>query len=292
MIILKNLIIEISWNSLVTSLNSIILIINIVMYIWFKKWNKIFMNWSLINLIIIILIWYLDIFEESERGNHTNLVKKNLLIGFILFIISEILLFSTLFGIYFYDILNPSIFLSSSWNHFVNNSLLTYKYNGIPLLNVIILFMSGITITIALSLKTSLSSYLSRDPTPIKNSVISKTLKVIKRNTNYFYLSINLKLILLYITCILALIFVFIQFKEYSNSKFTISDSIYSNIFYSLTSLHGILMIIGLVIIIIACFRLYLYIFVYLNILCGSINLLFLDICFIFIFFFLYCYSS
>ncbi len=254
MIILKNLIIEISSNSIITSINSIILIVNIVMYIWYLRNNLINMKWSIINLIMIVVIWNIDILEESSRGNLTELVKSNLLIGFVLFIISEILLFSTLFGIYIYDILNVSIFLSSSWSSIC---LLTYKYNGIPLLNVIILFMSGITITVSL-------------------------------NTSNW----NNKLINLYITIILGILFVLIQYQEYYNSKFTISDSIYSNIFYSLTSLLGILMIIGIFIIIICLIRLLQYIFINLNILCASINLLFLDICFILIYILIYCYGS
>ncbi len=253
MIILKNLIIEISNNSIITSINSILLVINMVMLIWFKKIKLI---WSLINLITIVIIWLIDILEESCRGNLTNLTKRNLLTGFILFIISEILLFSTLFGIYFYDLLNPSIHISSSWN---NLCLLTYNYNGIPLLNVLILFMSGITITISL-------------------------------NILYIYLLWKIENIL--ITILLGILFVFIQYKEYNNSKFTISDSIYSNIFYSLTSLLGLLMIIGIIIILFSLNRIYLYLLITLNLLCGSINLLFLDFCFIFIYIFIYCYGS
>ena len=50
-----------------------------------------------------------DILIESIYGNLSNLLSKNILLGFILFIISEIIIFSSIFFSYLYRTLFSDI---------------------------------------------------------------------------------------------------------------------------------------------------------------------------------------
>jgi len=86
-------------------------------------------------------------------------------------------------------------------------------YKGIPLLNSIILLSSGIFLTIA------------------HHSYISK-----KKKKFFIFMSI---------TILHAFFFLKIQYLEYSQLNFTISDSVYGSTFYILTGFHGFHVILG-----------------------------------------------
>lgn len=59
----------------------------------------------------------------------------------------------------------------------------------------------------------------------------------------------------IFITIVLAVIFTVLQFYEYSESAFTIADSVFSTTFYSSTGLHGFHVIIGTIYIAVSFFR-------------------------------------
>jgi cytochrome c oxidase subunit 3 len=83
-------------------------------------------------------------------------------------------------------------------------------------LNVLILFFSGALVT------ASLDSY--------------KRVAILKNLT---------------ICIVLGVIFIMIQYIEFSTAKFTITDSLYGTVFFSLTGLLGILMIFGVAILVV-----------------------------------------
>ena len=56
-------------------------------------------------------------------------------------------------------------------------------------------------------------------------------------------------------TIVLALIFTALQYIEYSEAAFSISDSIFGTVFYASTGLHGIHVIIGTIFITVGFFR-------------------------------------
>lgn len=170
-------------------LNIIILLILRMNIENYNKWH-ILIN-SILLLIVSIYSWINEILEESYF--HNIILKYNLYLGFILFVISEIMLFLSLFISYFY---NNEIYIGIT-------SINAYN---IPLLNTAILYFSGITITI--SLLTKRKDYL------------------------------------LY-TIILGIIFTILQVYEYYECNFSITDSFYGSIFYILTGLHGIHVIMG-----------------------------------------------
>lgn len=63
----------------------------------------------LIVLLAIIFVWFRDIVREGKQGLHTKIVQKGLVLGYILFLITEIMLFFSFFWSYFHSSLSPSI---------------------------------------------------------------------------------------------------------------------------------------------------------------------------------------
>src|ERR1700692_4139426 len=127
--------------SLFTILISSILIIN--------KYNiEHISTINIIGLIILganIYLWWKDVIKEGlYKGEHNNKVENNLNVGFILFVISELLIFASFFFSYFYNSLIPDIIISSFWPP---KGILPINSYSIPLLNTALLFFSGFTIT-------------------------------------------------------------------------------------------------------------------------------------------------
>ena len=166
---------------------------------------------GLILILTTMILWWKDtIIESTYQGHHTKTVKYGLTLGVILFIISEIMLFFSIFWAFFHSILSPSIELGSIWPPIGIEPLNPFE---VPLLNTIILLTSGCTITV------SHSKIISGD-----------------RKSTILYLIL---------TILLAWLFLNLQYLEYINSSFTITDSIYGSSFYFSTSFHGFHVIIG-----------------------------------------------
>lgn len=58
-----------------------------------------------------------------------------------------------------------------------------------------------------------------------------------------------------FITIILALVFTFLQYVEYTESGFTFADSVYGSVFYATTGLHGAHVLVGTIFILVQYFR-------------------------------------
>jgi len=57
-------------------------------------------------LVVIILIafqWWRDVIREAKGGFHTTLVQRGILLGFLLFLLSEIMLFVSFFWAFFHS---------------------------------------------------------------------------------------------------------------------------------------------------------------------------------------------
>lgn len=75
-------------------------------------------NPLLVQLVVIALIafqWWRDVIREAKGGYHTTLVQRGLLIGFLLFLLSEIMLFVSFFWSFFHSSLSPAVELGASW---------------------------------------------------------------------------------------------------------------------------------------------------------------------------------
>lgn len=188
-----------------TATNVFILVLTAIMYFHGYNQGGFFLIISLINLIFIVSLWLRDVIREGTfEGMHTKIVQKNLKFGFALFILSEIMFFFGFFWSFFHNALSPAVEIGCIWPPIGLNVINPYVF---PLLNTIILLISGIFITVCHSaIKSGNSSVLFE----------------------YFIY-----------TLLFSLLFMIIQLYEYYTAAFAISDSIYGSVFYLLTGFHG-----------------------------------------------------
>nr|UPL65938.1 cytochrome c oxidase subunit III [Dicyphus sp.] len=181
------------------------------MVLWFHK-NEMTM-FMLGNMILILTMfqWWRDIIRESTfQGKHTKKVVYGLKLGMILFIISEVLFFTSFFWAFFHSSLSPTVEIGMIWPP---KGIYTFNPMQIPLLNTMILLCSGITITWA-------------HHSIMENNFDQTTQALI-------------------LTVMLGIYFSILQGYEYYEAMFTISDSIYGSCFFMSTGFHGIHVIIG-----------------------------------------------
>lgn len=166
--------------------------------------------------------WWQDVIMEGTfEGNHTKKVKKGLIIGMLLFIVSEVMFFFAFFFAFFYVSLNPSHAIGGVWPPFALDTIDAFS---VPFLNTVILLTSGATITVA------------------HEALIGG----FKNNAAQGFIA----------TLILAVIFTGLQYLEYVESSFTISDSVYGSTFFLATGFHGFHVIIGTLFIAVCFWRL------------------------------------
>lgn len=272
-----------------------------------NKYIKILLILSLISLFLCLFNWFYEIhIEGTLEGYHTERVQKGLIIGFILFIISEICIFGTLFFAFFYNSLIPSIEISSIYPPIGIESI---NPKTLPLLNTIILFISGITSTCSLNLLIS-NNFKNKiiKLENLKNVRKEKLLELYdSRYNNFnipksksfysFFNQINNKNSIFYllITIILGVLFTYFQYLEYSYSSFSLSDSIFGSNFFILTGFHGVHVIFGIIFLFIALIRLILNHYNtenHLNLIFANIYWHFVDYVWIILFIFLYCWAN
>jgi cytochrome c oxidase subunit 3 len=173
-------------------------------YLPFKNtpWNMIFLG---------ICGWGADIVRESFwEGQHTSRVQKGLKLGFLLFIVSEVMFFFAFFWAFFHSSLNPSPFIGGVWPP---AHLVVLSPWGVPLLNTVILLSSGAFLTLAHH------ELLAKDTKGFLRSMVA--------------------------VLSFAYIFFLLQKYEYLTASFTISDGIYGSTFYMTTGFHGFHVIVG-----------------------------------------------
>nr|WJQ21821.1 cytochrome c oxidase subunit 3 [Myrsidea ptilorhynchi] len=154
--------------------------------------------------------WLRDVtIEGTFLGYHTMLVQKGLKMGFVLFILSEVMFFACFFWSLFYYSISPSVAIGG-WPP---TGVTSVNPLGIPLLGTIILMSSGISVT--------WSHYA-----------------MMAGNKNH-----SVKALL--VTLVLGVTFTLLQLMEYLESSFSMSDSAYGSIFYMTTGFHGMHVLVG-----------------------------------------------
>ena len=166
-------------------------------------------------------LWFRDVITEGTYlGHHTKQVKNGLMLGVVLFIISEVFAFLSVFWAFFHSSLSPAIEIGGSWPPLGITPLDPF---AIPLLNTFLLLSSGAFITYG------------------HHALIAGNRKGAIDGV--------------FLTIILAIIFTALQYFEYSEAAFTMSDGVYGSAFYASTGLHGMHVIIGTIFILVGFIR-------------------------------------
>jgi len=195
----------------VISITSLLIPVGAINYMHFYSYGLFMLFYGIFSTVVVMAIWWRDVIREATfEGMHTVVVQRGLKIGFILFIVSEVMFFFAFFWAFFHSSLSPAIEIGSIWPP---RGIVVFNPWGIPLYNTYILLLSGVSITAAHHMMISGNSFESK-------------LNFIK-------------------TISLAVLFTLLQIFEYSESPFSISDGIYGSVFYMATGFHGMHVIIG-----------------------------------------------
>nr|YP_010274449.1 cytochrome c oxidase subunit III [Ricania fumosa]UJT96893.1 cytochrome c oxidase subunit III [Ricania fumosa] len=204
---------------IITSINIMTTLTGMIMWTTLKKVDTMLLGLTMTGL--CSMMWWRDVVRESTfQGNHTIMVTKGIKLGMILFITSEVMFFLSFFWSFFHSSLSPNIELGMNWPP---KSIKPFNPMEVPLLNTIILLSSGVSITWA------------------HQCILLNKLN--KANKSIL------------ITVLLGVYFTILQKWEYSESSFTIADSIYGSTFFMMTGFHGIHVIIGTMFLAVCFFR-------------------------------------
>jgi len=176
---------------------------------------------SFLVLLYIIKRWATDIIVEGTfQGMHTKVVQRSIVLGYLLFILSEIMLFGSFFGSYFYYIVEPSLWIGGI--KFASPFLSLIDPWALPLLNSVLLLSSSVFVTFA------------------HHEIAALNKSVMQADQSYI-------IIMLLLAIFLGAMFSVCQWYEYNFAQFCMQDSTYASLFYLITGFHGLHVLIGLV---------------------------------------------
>ena len=166
---------------------------------------------GLVSLLFTMIVWWRDVIREGTYlGYHTTAVQLGLRYGMLLFILSEVMFFLGFFWAFFHSSLGAIVEIGGVWPPPNIEVLDPWE---VPLLNTLILLLSGATVTWAHHGILQGSR---------KDAIIGLT-----------------------ITVILGILFTSLQAFEYIESSFKISDGVYGSTFFMATGFHGFHVLIG-----------------------------------------------
>jgi cytochrome c oxidase subunit 3 len=188
--------------------------------------------WIFVLGLLIVLYtmfgWWRDTIRESRAGFHTRVVSLHLRYGMILFIASEVMFFVAWFWAFFDASLfpgEPQQVLRSEFTggHWPPQGVEVFDPWHLPLLNTLILLLSGTTVTWAHH------ALLENDR---RGLVWGLTL-----------------------TVLLGVLFTAVQIYEYSHAAFSFAGNIYGATFFMATGFHGFHVFVGTVFLIVCLGR-------------------------------------
>ena len=81
-----------------------------------SAYGGILLTLGFILVLATMAFWWRDCVRESSyQGCHTSVVQRGITIGFILFVISEVFFFLSIFWSYFHSALSPTVELACVW---------------------------------------------------------------------------------------------------------------------------------------------------------------------------------
>ena len=168
-----------------------------------------------------VYMWFRDVIIESvDHNHHTPVVKIHLRYGMTLFIASEVMFFVAWFWAYFNASLFPTEVMGNVWPP---KDIVTFDPWDIPLINTLILLLSGTTVTWA-----------------------HHALEEGDRESFVQGLAM---------TVVLGFSFSLLQIYEYHHASFDFSGNIYGAVFYMATGFHGFHVTMGAVMLAVILFR-------------------------------------
>ncbi|RKK02080.1 cytochrome c oxidase subunit 3 [Pseudoroseomonas wenyumeiae] len=198
---------------LVASLSAGLLVFGIIL---FAQHN---VHWvfgvGLLGVLASMFFWFRDIIRESKQpGVHNPIVRIGLRYGMVLFIASEVMFFVAFFWAYFHFYLYPEHVSGAAKAIWPPAGIHTFDPLGLPLLNTMILLLSGCTVTWA------------------HHALIEGDRKGMLQGLG--------------LTVLLGLSFSFFQFYEYAEAPFSFhGGGIYPSVFFMATGFHGFHVIVG-----------------------------------------------
>lgn len=198
--------------------------------------------WTLVPGFLMVIWtmagWWREVVKEGRTGDHTPVVEIGLKYGMILFIVSEIMFFAAWFWSFFelaifyparvggtFDAASPVWEGLNAFAQWPPTGVTTFDPFHLPLINTLILLLSGTTVTAA-------HHALQHDKLD------------------------NAKFMLI-LTIVLGLAFTALQVHEYSLAQFTFDGTLYGSAFFMATGFHGAHVVIGTIFLIVCLFRLY-----------------------------------
>jgi cytochrome c oxidase subunit 3 len=185
---------------------------------------------GLIGVLYVMASWWMDVIREAHAGHHTPVVQLHHRYGMILFIASEVMFFVAWFWAYFDVSLFPNPHeqvarVQHTGGVWPPRGVETFDPWHLPLLNTLILLLSGTTVTWA------------------HNALLENDRQTFK--------------IGLWCTVGLGLLFTALQAYEYSHAHFAYSGNIYGATFFMATGFHGAHVIIGTIFLAVCLLRAY-----------------------------------
>lgn len=189
---------------------------------------------GLLGVAYVMVGWWGDVIKESLAGDHTPVVDLGLRYGMILFIVSEIMFFVAWFWIFFEGALYGDARAGATWNTEMYDlaewgtqgftaGIHTFDPFHLPLINTLILLLSGTTVTWA------------------HHAIQHDDRKGAKLG--------------LLLTVILGFLFTCLQVYEYTHAQFSISGHLYGASFFMATGFHGAHVIIGTIFLLVCLLR-------------------------------------
>ncbi len=176
---------------------------------------------GLLGILVTMYGWWAEVLREGKAGDHTPVVQLAMRYGMILFIMSEVMFFVAWFWMFFEGAMFSEIRNAGT---FPPAGIETFDPWHLPLVNTLILLLSGTTVTWA-----------------------HHSLQHGDRN------SAKVGLLL---TVLLGALFTTFQAVEYSSAGFGFSGLLYSSTFFMATGFHGAHVIIGTICLAVCLFRL------------------------------------
>lgn len=223
----------------------------------------------LLLLLLLTLRWggYMEQLGANPAIYNSS-VRRNLRVGVLLFIVSEVMIFFALFWALFHSALNPSPELGSIWPPL---NLLLLEWSHWPTLNTALLLYSGVAANVGvyalqnldqrLLLTASLREVGARleeltPPHRVEQLLFGSSVGPRPGRLGQLRLQLHRVYGGFLYAVVCGALFLFCQLHEYSSASYAMSDGVYGSVFYGLTGLHGIHVLAGLALLLLVLLRL------------------------------------